>query len=102
MTIYNCNICEREFRQKCHLIDHLNKKKPCLPINNNIPQKSSENPQKTSGFPHNSSLLPLFKEDIIDLILKKPTITEDNKENINKNFTCMYILFHVTLLQKAT
>ena len=90
MTIYKCNTCEREFRQKCHLTDHLNKKKSCILINNIIPHKTSKNPQKTSGSPHNSSLLPLLKEDIIDLILKKPTINDANKENINKNLTCMY------------
>ena len=90
MTIYKCNTCEREFRQKCHLTDHLNKKKSCILINNIIPHKSSKNPHKTSESPHNSSLLPLLKEDIIDLILKKPTINDANKENINKNLTCMY------------
>jgi hypothetical protein len=30
MLIYKCNLCLREFKQKCHLDDHLNKKKkPC-------------------------------------------------------------------------
>ena len=31
MTIYQCNLCFKEFRQKCHLDDHLyKKKKPCI------------------------------------------------------------------------
>ena len=37
MTIYNCNNCLRQFKQKCHLDNHLYKKlKPC--ISNNIIQ----------------------------------------------------------------
>jgi hypothetical protein len=35
MTIYKCNNCFREFKQKCHLDNHKNKKKkPC--VNKNV------------------------------------------------------------------
>ena len=46
MKEYKCNKCERCFRQKCHLVDHLNKKTSCDTDINEL--FSSKNQSKNS------------------------------------------------------
>ncbi len=36
MSKYECSVCNRNFRQKCHLNDHLNKKNKCKPPIENL------------------------------------------------------------------
>ena len=91
MVVHTCPNCKKEFNKKSNYDRHIeNKKKSCVPINNIVPQKSSEFPHKTSEIPHKPENLPLIKEDIIDLILKKTMLNDANNDNINKNLTCMY------------
>jgi DNA-directed RNA polymerase subunit RPC12/RpoP len=49
--LYKCDICEKEFKQKSHYIDHLNRIRPCVKLTD----ESSKNPQITSKIPQNSS-----------------------------------------------
>jgi len=37
MEIFNCKRCDIEFTQKKHLVQHLNRKKPCNPTVADIP-----------------------------------------------------------------
>ncbi len=30
--LYKCKICEKEFKQKCHYTNHLNRLKPCIKL----------------------------------------------------------------------
>ena len=80
MTNYHCNNCLKQFRQKCHLDDHINKKKkPCvnkhvllctdtveknnkqtdIPKNsekyNGNPEKYNGNPEKDNGNPEKNN-----------------------------------------------
>ena len=34
--LYKCKICEKEFKQKCHYTNHLNRLKPCIKLTKNI------------------------------------------------------------------
>ena len=43
--LYKCKICEKEFNQKCHYTNHLNRFKPCVKLTKN----SSLNPQNSSN-----------------------------------------------------
>ena len=43
--LYKCKICEKEFKQKCHYTNHLNRLKPCIKLTKN----SSLNPQNSSN-----------------------------------------------------
>jgi hypothetical protein len=49
--IYKCKICEKEFNQKCHYTNHLNRIRPC----EKLTDESSKNPQITSKIPQNFS-----------------------------------------------
>ncbi len=50
MVIYTCPNCLKEFKQKCHFIEHtLKRKYPCRP-KDKIPPTSSENNENSSGF----------------------------------------------------
>jgi len=42
--LYKCKICEKEFKQKCHYTNHLNRIRPC----EKLTKISSLNPQNTS------------------------------------------------------
>ena len=114
MTIYNCNNCLRQFKQKCHLDNHLYKKlKPC--ISNNIiqsqqllkaPPNPAKAPPKTAKLAENSTEIPpnstnsvenltIFTENtnkLIELMFKEPLDDLNDKNDIiciycEKNFT---------------
>ena len=36
--LYNCNICGKQFKQKCHYTNHLNRINPCIKLTKKIPQ----------------------------------------------------------------
>ena len=86
MTIYKCNTCEREFRQKCHLTDHLNKKKPCVPIAKIEPPESAKLTSKSAKITPNTANSLKNTADMIDLLFKEPFIDNTNKNDI----VCIY------------
>ena len=49
--LYKCKICEKEFKQKCHYTNHLNRLRPC----EKLTKISSLNPQNTSNHLKNNS-----------------------------------------------
>jgi len=52
MVNYVCETCNKEFKKKSHLDDHINKrKKPCKPSPANLPQNPSNLPQNPSKLP---------------------------------------------------
>ncbi len=53
MTNYQCSTCKRNFRQKCHLDDHLNKKNKCIPDSTQISQNTTILPHKFVKTPSN-------------------------------------------------
>ncbi len=66
MTKYQCSICNRNFRQKCHLDDHLNKKNKCEQCPTQIPQNSTIITQKFVEIPQNDlnvTIPPTIKID---------------------------------------
>jgi hypothetical protein len=97
MPKHVCIICNKEFNRKSNYDYHIeNKKKPCNAIMNSVPPKSSDLEIKTENFPPKTSDFSLNslntsdyddKDDIIDLLFKKPMLNDDN---INKNITCLY------------
>jgi hypothetical protein len=95
MTIYKCNICDREFRQKCHLNDHLNKKKPCIQSNNNIlnPANNILNPANIQLNPANIQLnladIMANKDKFIELLFKEPFHNDNDNDNKN-DIICIY------------
>jgi len=49
--LYKCNICEKEFKQKCHYTNHLNRIRPCVKLT----KITSLNPQNPSNLLKNNS-----------------------------------------------
>jgi len=49
--LYKCKICEKEFKQKCHYENHLNRIRPCVKLT----KISSLNPQNPSNLLKNNS-----------------------------------------------
>ena len=45
--LYNCNICGKQFKQKCHYTNHLNRINPCI----NLTKKSPKILQFPPKFP---------------------------------------------------
>ena len=81
--LYKCDICEKEFKQKSHYIDHLNRIRPCI--------KLTENPSKLHVFPQKSMIKcsycyktysrpDVLKNHLLICKVKKQEIEE--KENI--------------------
>jgi hypothetical protein len=85
MVEYTCPICNKNFKQKCHFINHTEKKKkPCNPILtkiNLVPQKSPKNPPK---IPQKSPLISNDK-NICMYCFKKYTRTDHLKRHLLKN-----------------
>ena len=40
--LYKCKICEKEFKQKCHYTNHLNRIRPCVKLTKNLQQITSK------------------------------------------------------------
>jgi len=49
--LYNCNICGKQFKQKCHYTNHLNRINPCI----NLTKKIHQNPPISPEIPPTSS-----------------------------------------------
>jgi len=79
---YQCHTCKRNFRQKCHLDDHLNKKIKCQPIID-IPQNNIIIPQNNTIVPINNGSLN-DKLDLLNNILPKIN------DNLDDNYQCNY------------
>jgi hypothetical protein len=59
MSNYQCSICNRNFLKKCHLTDHLNRKKKCqLVVNNSQNPALSTHPTSPSTQPASPSTQP--------------------------------------------
>ena len=90
MTIYKSNICLKDFRQKCHLDDHLNKKKkPCLSpsiqICENNTQTHTNNTQTHTNNTQKSQLI-LQPINNMDLLMHKALRDYiDKRQNIHIN-----------------
>ena len=90
MVLYNCPTCNKEFKKKCNYDYHIgNKKKPCNPTSIIIPPKSSVIPPKSSEFSQKS-------DNIIDILMDKPLVTD----NENKCVYCDKIFTRIDNLQR--
>jgi len=74
MSKYTCNICNRNFRQKCHLDDHLNRKNKCQ-IKNTDTSINSTTPSNNSIVPSNNSIVPSNNANLPPIITNLPPIT---------------------------
>ncbi len=77
MSKNQCNICDRNFKQKSHLNDHLNKKNKCKPVIEplcGIPQKNTKNVRIPQKQPQNNINVTI------------PTTNENNCNYCNKSF----------------
>jgi len=102
MTIYICNLCNREFNKKNHLDNHLNKKKkPCISINvvtepniDDFPEKTLTNPEKLFKNPEKTLRNPEKLKDMIeeklicDFCDKQFTRKDNLKTHIDKYCKC--------------
>jgi hypothetical protein len=102
MSKYLCIICGREFKQKCHLDNHNNKKVPCVIIekqndNQNIrkelEQVKNENEQVKN---ENEQLKKEIEElkNTKDIVIKDVNINSNNNINITNNFNVIKIIDH--------
>ncbi len=68
MVNYVCNKCGKEFKQKGHLTDHQNKKKPCEPNIPNIPNipNNAKNIPNIPNILNNAKNIPNNANNIID------------------------------------
>jgi len=86
--LYKCKICEKEFKQKCHYTNHLNRLKPCVKLTKNSslnPQNSSNllkiNSKKTCSYcGYKSERTDNYNRHLLICKVKKQEI--DEKENI--------------------
>ncbi len=77
MSKYQCNVCDRNFKQKSHLDDHSNKKNKCKPVIEilcGIPQKPTKNTQNPVKILQNNINVTI------------PTTNENNCNYCNKSF----------------
>jgi hypothetical protein len=65
--LYNCNICGKQFKQKCHYTNHLNRINPCI----NLTKKIHENPLNLHVFPQNQHVLPTKGDNKCNYCYKK-------------------------------
>ncbi len=56
MVKHECSTCNREFKKKCHLDDHLNKKNKCIQ-EIDITQNNTKIPQNNTKIPQNNTKL---------------------------------------------
>ena len=91
--IYKCKICNKEFNQKCHYTNHLNRIKPCEKLTKNIHQY----PPNIHQYPpniHQKNDTPLMEYTIVDeYIIKK------RKKNYSCNF-CNELFCRSDVLKK--
>ena len=75
--LYECNVCNRQFKKKCHYIDHLNRKNPC--VKNGVKKQE------------NSILISKIEElnKSIDK-LENEKITETNNDTHMKKNKCIF------------
>ena len=84
--IYKCKICNKEFNQKCHYTNHLNRIKPCEKLTENIHQYPPNIHQKNDN--------PIMEYTIVDeYIIKK------RKKNYSCNF-CNELFCRSDVLKK--
>ena len=77
MPKYICTLCNKCFKQKCHLDKHIkNKKYPCINSDIIVPPNSTDFPPNSTNFPPNST-------NLIDFLIKKPEINSNE-------CVCMY------------
>ena len=101
MSIYKCNLCNKEFNKKNHLDNHLyKKKKSCVlfplktppnpaktrQIAYKIPPKPAKIPPKPAKIPPNPAKTLIDTEKIIDFLFKEPINDNNNKHCI----ICIY------------
>ena len=82
MVKYTCDRCGKEFKQKGHLIEHKNKKKPCIEIINNlqIPPINLHNP------PINFQILPINLQNLSNNFQNNDDVQNFYCGYCNKNF----------------
>ena len=101
MSIYKCNLCNKEFNKKNHLDNHLyKKKKSCVlfpqkaPPNpaktrqntDKLPPKSAKTPPISAKTPPNPTKTLINTQEMIDLLFKEPINDNNNKHCI----ICIY------------
>ena len=78
--LYNCNICGKQFKQKCHYTNHLNRINPCIKLTKKIPQ----NPPISSKIPQHP---PILHQTNNEYIIKK------RKKNYSSNIFYLLLKF---------
>ena len=63
--LYNCNICEKQFKQKCHYTNHLNRINPCIKLTKKIPQF----PPKLPQYPPKNIVVHFVKINLQEVII---------------------------------
>jgi hypothetical protein len=89
MVLYTCFTCNKEFKKKCNYAYHIeNKKKPCNSITKKSPPISSGFPPISSEFAEEFAEENIESNNIIDILIKKPSSNDANKcIYCNKFFT---------------
>jgi phage FluMu protein Com len=89
MTKYQCSICKRNFRQKCHLNDHSNKKSKCVPLIE-VPQNNTNVPQNNTIVPQNNTIIPSNNRPINDNIYTLNGNLTTQHGNLEGNHQCRH------------
>ncbi len=94
MVNHTCKICQKVFKQKGHLIDHMNKKIPCQPIQNTqhqIAPKSRQKLEKIGNFFENKNIFNIKKSiSDEDNINQKGKDEKSDHNDPDKSIICNY------------
>jgi len=88
MPNHQCFTCKRNFKQKSHLNDHINKKNKCHPANIEILTVSNNN-QKVSGN-NDIPIITIPKLQNVNPTAQLLNINQNTEPNLDNDITCDY------------
>ena len=101
--LYNCNICGKQFKQKGHYTNHLNRLNPCINLTKNIHQTSTKIHQTSTKIHQTSTKIhqdpPNIHQKNDEPLCASTLVIKKRKKNYNCNF-CNELFCRSDVLKK--